>query len=100
MQALLDKIEKIDREFKELKQLLATYKIHDTDNQTTYMTVEELSNYTKLSKTVIYALRKNKLIPFLRQNNQYLFLKSEIDEWLLSCKNRISIEFVKERLNI
>lgn len=50
----------------------------------TIFNVEDLSNYTGLTRAYIYKLTSARIIPHYKPLNKTLFFKkSEIDEWLL-----------------
>lgn len=47
------------------------------------MNIEELSNYTGYSKSYLYRLCSQRLIPYYKPLNKTLFFKrSEIDRWI------------------
>ncbi len=104
MKQIIDQITSVERQLKEIKSELnkiQDYPENDVNNSgVTYLTVDDLTAHLKLSKAVIYALRKNKMIPFVKIKNQYLFIKEEIDQWVLHYKDRISIEMIKERFDV
>jgi excisionase family DNA binding protein len=52
-----------------------SYEIH-------YLSVGELSDYIKLSKSTIYKKTSSRLIPFMKSGKKLLFDKEAIDEWL------------------
>lgn len=79
-------------EVRDMKELLSgnvatTTATNDTDR---WFTVKELCNYlpTKSKPQTVYGWRLNKLIPYHKKGKRLLFLKSEIDEWLLSERFR------------
>ena len=47
-----------------------------------YMNVQELSGYIKLSKSSIYKRVMNNQIPFIKANGKLLFRQETIDQWL------------------
>ena len=47
-----------------------------------YMTVEELKDYIKMSKSTIYKGCSNNKIPYLKTEKLLLFEKDAIDLWL------------------
>jgi len=54
-------------------------------NSKKVLTVNELAEYTKLSKSFIYKLTQTHRIPFSRPNGKLIFFDREkIDQWLLS----------------
>ena len=69
-------------ELKQIKTLLSTSK--------TVLNVEDLAQYTGLSKSKIYKLLSNKLIPTGNNENirQKFFYKEEIDNWLMGYSEK------------
>ena len=55
----------------------------------TYLDVVQLSNYIHLSKSTIYKMVSNKNIPYLKLGTRTLFVKVQIDQWVLSGGNMI-----------
>lgn len=47
-----------------------------------YMTVEELKDYIKMSKSTIYKGCSNSKIPYIKTGKLLLFKKDAIDLWL------------------
>lgn len=47
-----------------------------------YMTVEELKDYIKMSKSTIYKGCSNSKIPYIKTGKLLLFKQEEIDLWL------------------
>jgi len=62
------------------------------------LTVGELESYTGFSKSYIYKLTMDRMIPYYkRDGGKTLFFKrSEIDDWLLS--NRVTTRDLLERI--
>ena len=46
------------------------------------MTVDELANYLRFQKNIIYSFIKSGYLPVYRISGQWRFRESEIDEWL------------------
>ncbi len=55
----------------------------------TYLDVVLLSNYIHLSKSTIYKMVSNNNIPYLKLGTRTLFVKDQIDQWVLSGGNMI-----------
>lgn len=55
----------------------------------TYLDVVQLSNYIHLSKSTIYKMVSNNNIPYLKLGTRTLFVKVQIDQWVLSGGNMI-----------
>jgi prophage regulatory protein len=52
-------------------------------------TVDDVVDYTGFSKSYVYKLVHQQIIPYSKPNNRTLFfLKSEIDEWMLQNKSK------------
>lgn len=50
---------------------------------------DELSEYTGYSKSTIYKMVQANVLPFSKPNGKHIFFdKKEIDNWLLSNKNK------------
>lgn len=49
-----------------------------------WFTIEELSDYLKISKDTIYKLAKARKIPSSKIGNQWRFNRETVDEWLSS----------------
>ena len=47
------------------------------------MNISQLSEYIKLDKQTIYGLTSNREIPFTKPTGKLLFIKSDIDKWLM-----------------
>lgn len=48
----------------------------------TWMTLEEVAKYFKVSKDSIYRLAQRREIPASKLGNLWRFRKTEIDEWM------------------
>ena len=63
-------------------------------------TVDDVVNYTGFSKSYVYKLVHNNILPYSKPNNRTLFFtKSEIDEWLLQNKSKSISQLEKEALS-
>ncbi len=60
------------------------YREQKCDNtlESNFLTVPELSVYTKYSKPSIYKYVRENKIPFIKRAGKLLFPKKEIDEWI------------------
>ncbi len=70
-----------------------SYEIH-------YLSVGELSDYLKLSKSTIYKKTSSRLIPFLKSGKKLLFDKEAIDEWLKQYTQETVRELQKNLIGI
>lgn len=58
---------------------------------------DELANYTGYSKSTIYKMVQNNVLPYSKPNGKHLFFdKEEIDEWLLSNKSKSKLQLKYE----
>ena len=53
-----------------------------------YLTIDEAAAYVHLSKSTIYGLTSARTIPFIKRGKGLLFIKSELDEWMLQGKKK------------
>ena len=54
-------------------------------NSKTVLTMDECVLYTGLSKSTMYKMTSNKVIPHYKPNNKLIYFKrSEVEAWLLS----------------
>jgi excisionase family DNA binding protein len=63
-----------------------------------YISVDELSDYIKLSKSTIYKLTASFRIPYIKTGKMLLFRKEAIDEWL-NEKARQPIREIENNIN-
>ena len=73
-------------------------KNHESDAER-FMTIDELCDYLpyKPIRATIYKKARLRLIPHAKQGKNLVFLKSEIDEWLISGKVKTVKELNKKR---
>lgn len=63
----------------------------------TILTLEEVAKYTNYSKSYIYKLTSKGDIPYYKPNGKQLYFKrTEIDEWLLTNRNKTNQEIERE----
>lgn len=53
-------------------------------NEEKFLDMENLSKYVHLSKSTIYKMVCNKTIPYVKLGTRTLFVKDQIDKWVLS----------------
>jgi excisionase family DNA binding protein len=60
------------------------------------MTVEELSDYIKISRNILYkGIREKTLhIPYFKINKAARFLKTDVDAWIDMCRENTGPEVV------
>lgn len=63
-------------------------------------TVEDVVNYTGFSRSYVYKLVHNNILPYSKPNNRTLFFnKKEIDDWLLQNKSKSVSQLENEASN-
>ena len=63
----------------------------------TILTLEEVAKYTNYSKSYIYKLTSRREIPCYKPNGKQLYFKrTEIEEWLLTNRNKTNQEIERE----
>jgi excisionase family DNA binding protein len=60
------------------------------------MDINQLSDYSFLSKASIYTLTMKREIPHFKQGKRLLFKKSEIDDWILKSRKKTREELYAE----
>lgn len=60
-------------------------------NEEKFFDMDDLSKYVHLSKSTIYKMVCNKTIPYVKLGTRTLFVKDQIDKWVLSG-GQMSIE--------
>ncbi len=61
------------------------------------LTLEEVAEYTHLSKSYVYKLTSKGYISYYKPNGKQLYFKrTEIDEWLLTNRNKTNQEIERE----
>jgi len=61
------------------------------------LTLEEVAEYTHISKSYVYKLTSKGDIPYYKPNGKQLYFKrTEIDEWLLTNRNKTNQEIERE----
>lgn len=69
-------------------------------NQKPVFTIDELSQYTGLSKSFLYKKTANRQIPHYKPSSKILiFKKDEIDSWLLSNPVSVIDDIEQEAIN-
>ncbi len=61
------------------------------------MTISEAAKYLKLAVQTIYGYTSKARIPFIKKGKRILFLKSDLDKWLMEGK-QLTIEQTKRKL--
>lgn len=63
-------------------------------------TVDDVVNYTGFSKSYVYKLVHNNILPYSKPNNRTLFFtKTEIDEWLMKNKSKSISQIEQEAMS-
>lgn len=74
-------MDSIQEQLNEIKNLLLTQNVHQKE----ILTVEDVTEYLKLSKSCLYKMTSRKEIPFYSPGGKKIyFRKSEIDDWVFS----------------
>jgi excisionase family DNA binding protein len=60
-------------------------------NEMNYLDMENLSKYVHLSKSTIYKMVSNKTIPYVKLGTRTLFVKDQIDKWVI-CGGQMNID--------
>jgi len=63
------------------------------------LSLDEVADYTGLSKQYLYKLTSKNIIPFSRPNGKKIFFsKAEVDKWLLSNRQSTEEEIQSEAI--
>ena len=63
-------------------------------------TVDDVVSYTGFSKSYVYKLVHNNILPYSKPNNRTLFFtKKEIDEWLMQNKSKSISQIEQEAIS-
>lgn len=63
-------------------------------------TVDDVVNYTGFSKSYVYKLVHNNILPYSKPNNRTLFFtKTEIDDWLMKNKSKSISQIEQEAVS-
>lgn len=73
--------------------------IHTVSATKDMMNTTELAEYLSMSKTSIYKLTMKREIPFSKPGKKILFMKKEIDEWILKHRITTKDEIEQEAIN-
>ncbi|MCU0323896.1 MAG: helix-turn-helix domain-containing protein [Spirosomaceae bacterium] len=71
----------------------------DISSHGEYLTIEQVASYTKLAKQTIYSYVSRREIPFLKKSKRLLFIKSDIDNWLIEEKRATKTNIIKRVYN-
>ena len=63
------------------------------------ISLEEARKFLGISKSKIYVLTSRREIPFLKQRNKIYFMTDELEEWLLSFRQKTRQESEDEAQN-
>ncbi len=78
-------MEFIQKELKEIKELLQKQNIHNKE----FLSLEETSDYLQLSSSCLYKMTSKQEIPFYRPGGKKIYFRRiELDNWVL--KSRVS----------
>ena len=69
-------------------------------NSKTVLTMDECVLYTGLSKSTMYKMTSNRVIPHYKPNNKLIYFKrAEVEEWLLSNPIATNADLEQEAVN-
>jgi excisionase family DNA binding protein len=60
----------------------------DNASHSPLMTVSELAEYLKVSHSMIYRLRRDRHLPFLKLGGSFYFDPIEIERWIAERQNK------------
>lgn len=69
------------------------------DSRVEIMTVEDVANYLGYTKHHIYKLTMNNEIPHSKPGKRLLFIKKDIDDWIMQYKRKTRDEIEIEAMN-
>lgn len=91
MDLILEKLQRQDERLKNIENLLSQTK--------EVLSIDEVSQYTGLSKSTIYKLTCYKLIPHYKQAKHLFFSRPEIDLFLKSNKINTQTEIKEDAIS-
>ena len=59
------------------------------EDSTTVLTIEELAGYLKISKSTLYKLAQNEVLPGIKVGRHWRFHKDAVDEWLKNHSDQL-----------
>lgn len=60
------------------------------------LTIEELADYLKISKSTLYKLAQNGILPGIKVGRHWRFHRDAVDEWLKSHQEQLSKQELKQ----
>ncbi|MCR1025756.1 helix-turn-helix domain-containing protein [Cellulophaga baltica] len=88
---ILNKLNAIENSISQLQNQLNNH----SSTEQELMTVSEVADYLHLTKSAIYGLVQRREIPVIKKSRLY-FLKKEINEWLLTFRQKTNAELTEE----
>jgi excisionase family DNA binding protein len=82
---IIDRLDKIEKSIESLK---SSNNLLEKENDI-FFSIDELSEYLKISKSSIYGFVHRKKIPYYKFSRSLNFKKTEIDLWINSKKTEI-----------
>lgn len=64
-----------------------------------FLTIDEAADYLNLAKQTLYGFTSKNLIPHIKRAKRILFLRSDLDKWLLEGR-KSSRQEINEKLRI
>ncbi len=62
-----------------------------------FLNIDEASVYLSLAKQTLYGYTSNGIIPFIKRAKRVLFLKSDLEKWLMEGR-KLTIQETREKL--
>ena len=59
------------------------------ENSGNVLTIEELADYLKISKSTLYKLAQNGVLPGIKVGRHWRFHKDAVDEWLKNHSDQL-----------
>src|SRR5690349_7004215 len=63
-----------------------------------FLTIKEAAELLNLAEQTLYGYTSKALIPFIKKGKRVLFLKSELEKWIMQGR-KLTIEEMKQKLN-
>ena len=71
--------------------------MRNSKKESRYLRVDGVSDYLKVSKSMVYKMVNRREIPFVRIGTRLIFNQEDIDKWI-SSKSEIETSFTKIEL--
>lgn len=71
-------------------------KVNPASDLSKLLSVGEAAIYLNLAQQTLYGFTSKNLVPFIKKGKKLYFKKADLDQWLLSGKQKTVIELKKE----